>query len=103
LVTFNFVRFCWILFRAEDSARAWEIVKAAADFSHPGAGAPVQVWLVIGLSLLMQARGVSIREAFLKIQSRFSGPALALWGAFWVVVILKLGPTGGLPLIYFQY
>jgi D-alanyl-lipoteichoic acid acyltransferase DltB (MBOAT superfamily) len=103
LVTFNFVSFGWILFRAEDSARAWEIVKAAADFSRPGAGAPLQVWLIIGLTLLMQAAGVNLREAFLKIQGRFSGPALSLWCAFWVVLILKLGPTGVLPFIYFQY
>ena len=103
LVTFNFVSFSWILFRAEDSARAWEIVKAAADFSRPGAGAPWPVWLVIGLTLLMQVVGVNIREAFLKIQSCLPGPALALWGGFWVVVILKLGPAGVLPFIYFQY
>jgi D-alanyl-lipoteichoic acid acyltransferase DltB (MBOAT superfamily) len=103
LVTFNFVSFSWILFRAEDGARAWEIVKAAADFTRSGAGAPAQVWLVIGLTLLMQAAGVTIREAFLKIQSRFPGPVLALWCAFWVVTILKLGPTGVLPFIYFQY
>jgi D-alanyl-lipoteichoic acid acyltransferase DltB (MBOAT superfamily) len=103
LVTFNFVSFCWILFRAEDSTRAWEIVKAAADFSRPGSGAPLQVWLIIGLTLFMQAAGVHVREAFLKIQSRFSGPALALWCAFWVVIILKLGPAGVLPFIYFQY
>ena len=103
LVTFNFVSLSWILFRAEDSARAWEIVKAAADFSRPGAGAPWQVWLVIGLTLLMQLVGADIREAFLKLQSRFTGPVLALWGAFWVVVILKLGPEGVLPFIYFQY
>ena len=103
LITFNFVSLCWILFRAENSERAWEIAKAAMNFSHAGAGAPVQVWLVIGLTLLMQALGVNIREAFLKIQGRFSGPALSVWCAFWVVVILKLGPTGVLPFIYFQY
>jgi hypothetical protein len=51
----------------------------------------------------MQATGVHIREAFLKVQGRFSGPVLALWCAFWVVVILKLGPGGVLPFIYFQY
>jgi hypothetical protein len=49
----------------------------------------------------MQAAGVNVREAFLKIQGRFSGPVLALWCAFWVVLILKSGPTGVLPFIYF--
>ncbi|MDR3038954.1 MAG: MBOAT family protein [Candidatus Adiutrix sp.] len=103
LVTFNFVSLGWILFRAEDSARAWEIVKAAVDFRHPGSGAPPLVWGVIGLTLLMQLIGVYLREFLLKLQGRFSGPGLALWCAFWVVIILKLGPAGVLPFIYFQY
>ena len=103
MFTFNFVSLLWILFRAEDSRRALEIVMAAVDFTRPGLGAPVMVWLVIGLTLFMQWAGVEIREMFLKFQSRMTGPALALWCAFWVVIILKMGPTGVLPFIYFQY
>ena len=102
-LTFNFVSFSWILFRAEDSARAWEIAKAAADFRHSGDGAPPLVWAVIGLTLAMQLFGAELREFVLRLQARFSGPGLALWCALWVVIILKLGPDGVLPFIYFQY
>ncbi|MDL2260255.1 hypothetical protein LJB99_05210 [Deltaproteobacteria bacterium OttesenSCG-928-K17] len=103
LVTFNFVSLCWILFRAEDAARAWEIVKASVDFSRQGLSAPLLVWAVIAITLLMQLAGRPLREYFMGLQERLSGPVLALWCAFWVVLILKLGPDGVLPFIYFQY
>ncbi len=102
-VTFNFVSLGWILFRAEDSVRAWEIVRAAADFGREGESAPLLVWGVIALTLLMQLVGGEVREWFLRLQARLSGPVLAVWCAFWVVIILKLGPSGVLPFIYFQY
>ena len=102
-LTFNFVSLCWILFRAEDASRALEILLAAFDFGRRGEGAPVLVWLVIGLTLLMQLIGGEVKDFFLRMHSRLSGPALALWCAFWVVIILKLGPEGVLPFIYFQY
>lgn len=102
-LTFNFVSLMWILFRAENSGRAWEIFQASLNFSREGLSAPPLVWIIIGLTLIMQATGVVVREFFLKIQERLPGPVLAVWCAFWVVIILKLGPTGMLPFIYFQY
>ncbi len=102
-LTFNFVSLGWVLFRAENSARAWEIVRASVDFFHPGAGAPPLVWVVIALTMFMQATGVYIRELFFKTQKYFSSPVLAGLCALMVVMILKLGPAGVLPFIYFQY
>lgn len=102
-LTFNFVNLCWVLFRAEDTVRAREIVLAAFDFGRSGEGAPTLVWLVIGLTLVMQLVGGEVKDFFLKMHTRLSGPVLALWCAFWVVMILKLGPEGVLPFIYFQY
>jgi D-alanyl-lipoteichoic acid acyltransferase DltB (MBOAT superfamily) len=102
-LTFTLVNLLWILFRAEDSGRAWEVLRAAMDFGREGAGAPLPGWGLIGLTLLMQMVGMEIREFFLRLQGRLAGPVLAVWCAFWVVVILKLGPAGVLPFIYFQY
>ena len=102
-LTFNFVSLCWILFRAEDTGRAWEIVRAAFHFGLGGEDAPLMVWLIIGLTLLMQLGGAEVRDIFMRIHNRLSGPVLAFWCALWVVVILKLGPEGVLPFIYFQY
>ncbi|UQZ89178.1 MBOAT family protein [Deltaproteobacteria bacterium Smac51] len=102
-ITFNFVSLTWILFRAEDSRRALEIVRAGLDFERAGLGAPLLVWLVIALALFMQVIGGGLRNVFMAVQERLPGPILALWCAFWVVLILKLGPDGVLPFIYFQY
>jgi len=103
LLTFNFVSLMWILFRAEDSARAWEVTRAAMDFAREGDSASTLVWLIIGLTLFMQLAGGEIRNRFLKLQTKLPEPLLAVWCAFWVVIILKLGPEGVLPFIYFQY
>ena len=103
LFTFNFVSILWILFRAEDSQRALEVLVAAFDFGRIGEGAPLMAWVIIGFTLFMQLVALEFREFFLRLQGRFSSPVLAIWCAFWVVVIIKLGPDGVLPFIYFQY
>ncbi|MDR0548904.1 MAG: MBOAT family protein [Deltaproteobacteria bacterium] len=102
-LTFNFVSFTWILFRAEDLNRALEIARAAINFSRPGQGVPLLAWLIVGLTLGGQVYGQKIKEFFLKRQARLSVPALGLWLAFWTILIIKLGPPGVLPFIYFQY
>jgi hypothetical protein len=103
LLTFNFVSFTWILFRAEDFNRALEIAQAALDWSRPGQGAPLMVWLIGALTLAGQAYGHWIQKLALKFQSRLSTPALGLWLALLAIIIIKLGPKGVLPFIYFQY
>lgn len=103
VLTFNFVSLLWILFRAEDSRRALEVAGAAFSFGRQGLEAPPLVWLIIALTLLMQLIGGQLRELFLKTQRRLPAPLLALWCALWVILILKLGPDGVLPFIYFQY
>jgi D-alanyl-lipoteichoic acid acyltransferase DltB (MBOAT superfamily) len=103
LLTVNFVSFMWILFRAENMDRALEIARAALNFTRPGQGAPIMVWLMVLLTLGIQAWGLRIRQVFIKFQSRLGVPLLALWCALWVILIIKLGPDGVLPFIYFQY
>jgi D-alanyl-lipoteichoic acid acyltransferase DltB (MBOAT superfamily) len=103
LLTFNFVSFAWILFRAEDLDRALEIGRGALDWSHPGQGAPFLAWLIVALTLFGQAWGETVKNLFLRAQARLSVPALAAWLAFWVILILRLGPEGVLPFIYFQF
>ncbi|MDR1921497.1 MAG: MBOAT family protein, partial [Candidatus Adiutrix sp.] len=98
-LTFNFVSLLWILFRAEDSRRALEICRAGLDLGREGLGAPLLAWLAVGLTLLMQAVGAEVRAGFLSLQAKLPGPVLSLWCAFWVIVILKLGPDGVLPFI----
>jgi D-alanyl-lipoteichoic acid acyltransferase DltB (MBOAT superfamily) len=103
LFTINFVSFMWILFRADSFAQALEVAKSALDFSKAGQGAPIMVWIIVFLTFFGQWVGEGLKEAMIIIQERLSIPALSLWTAFWVIMIIKTGPDGVLPFIYFQY
>jgi D-alanyl-lipoteichoic acid acyltransferase DltB (MBOAT superfamily) len=101
--TFHFVTVLWILFRAETMPRAWTIAKALADPLRPGQGAPVMAFVIVALCLLGQRAGGGIKDLMTTLQNRLSLPLLSLWCAFWVIIIMRLGPDGILPFIYFQY
>ncbi|MDR1110436.1 MAG: MBOAT family protein [Deltaproteobacteria bacterium] len=103
LLTINFVSFMWILFRADSFGQALDVAGAALDFSRPGQGAPLMAWLIVLLTLFGQWAGSGLKEAMAVIQGRMGVAALSLWCAFWVIMIIKIGPDGVLPFIYFQY
>jgi D-alanyl-lipoteichoic acid acyltransferase DltB (MBOAT superfamily) len=103
LLTINFVSFMWILFRADTFEQALNVAKTAINLTRPGQGAPIMAWFIIFLTFFGQWVGDGVQKAMLTIQERLSLPALSLWCAFWVIMIIKLGPDGVLPFIYFQY
>ncbi|MDR3154148.1 MAG: MBOAT family protein [Deltaproteobacteria bacterium] len=101
--TFHFVTLLWILFRAETMPRAWEIMKALCDPLRPGEGAPVLAFVIVALTFLGQWAGGAVKDLMTALQNRLSLPLLSLWCAFWVIIIMRMGPDGILPFIYFQY
>jgi D-alanyl-lipoteichoic acid acyltransferase DltB (MBOAT superfamily) len=103
LLTINFVSFMWILFRADTFEQALSVAKTALDFTKPGQGAPIMAWIIVFLTFFGQWVGQGLQEAMIIIQERLSVPVLSLWCAFWVIMIIKIGPDGVLPFIYFQY
>ncbi|MDR2613363.1 MAG: MBOAT family protein [Deltaproteobacteria bacterium] len=103
LFTFHFVTLLWILFRAETMPRAWEIASALADPLRPGEGAPALAFVILALTLLGQRVGGAVMDLMTALQNRLSLPLLSLWCAFWVIIIMRMGPDGILPFIYFQY
>ncbi|MDR2368064.1 MAG: MBOAT family protein [Deltaproteobacteria bacterium] len=103
LFTINFVSFMWILFRADTFEQALNVAKAAFDLTKPGQGAPIMVWVIVFLTFFGQWVGDGFQKAMIIIQERLSIPGLSLWCAFWVIMIIKIGPDGVLPFIYFQY
>ncbi|MDR1050003.1 MAG: MBOAT family protein [Deltaproteobacteria bacterium] len=103
LFTFNFVSFMWILFRADTFERALSVARLAFDWSRPGDGAPLMAWLIVLLALFGQKAGPGLQKLMLGLQRRMGTLPLALWCAFWVIMIIKTGPDGVLPFIYFQY
>ncbi|MDR1039482.1 MAG: MBOAT family protein [Deltaproteobacteria bacterium] len=101
--TFHFVTLLWILFRADTMPRAWEIARALADPMRPGQGVPVLAFVIVALCLLGQWAGEAVKGLMTALQNRMPLTLLSLWCAFWVIIIIRLGPDGILPFIYFQY
>ncbi|MDR2353243.1 MAG: MBOAT family protein, partial [Deltaproteobacteria bacterium] len=87
-LTFNAVSLLWILFRADTMKRAWEVFTGLFDFNRGGEGAPILCWIIILITFFGQWAGKEIKELLTLFQSRLSLPALSLWCAFWVIIIL---------------
>ena len=102
LLTFHFVTILWVFFRAEDMDRSLEIIRRAFA-AETGIGFPMLVIPAILAGFLVQLYGRRLFTGFLSFQERLPwyGQAivLALVGGF----ILKMGPDGVMPFIYFQF
>lgn len=103
LVTFNFVSFLWVFFRAEDASRAWEIFTAIFRVSQPGLGFEFLVVPAILTGLALQIWERPAQGWYLHLQNRLPLPLQGLTIAVICLIILKLGPEGVLPFIYFQF
>ncbi|MEW6263099.1 MAG: MBOAT family protein [Thermodesulfobacteriota bacterium] len=102
-VTFNLVSFLWVFFRAEDSVRAFEIFQAAFSLDRPGAGFEFLVAPAILTGLAGQLFGRRVQELYLGLQERLPAPLKGALIAALCLIIIKLGPEGVLPFIYFQF
>ena len=103
LLTFHFVALLWVFFRAEDMERALEILRRLLFFGQPGDGFPLLVIPAVLAGFAVQIWGERLFTAFTAVQARLpwvlQAVTLALAGGF----ILKMGPDGVLPFIYFQF
>ena len=114
LITFLFTSLCWVFFRAETIAKAWEILDRLVSFSdgvvHPYVWLFVSALLLLGGSLaaMIHTKSKNLPDGR-KNQSFVSGyyPVLDL-SKFWNLVlffafcglIISLAYTGGSPFIY---
>lgn len=103
LLTFHFVSLLWIFFRAEDMERSLEILRRLLFFGQPGEGFPLLAVPAVAAGLLVQMYGARLFRAFVDMQDRLPWAAqavvLAIAGGF----ILRMGPDGVMPFIYFQF
>ena len=101
--TFVFVNVAWVFFGAEDAGKAVDILKRVAIWTSDGAGfrptCLVLVCIVFGVQLLGLTGRDHFRKSFEWLPLPLQGAALGLAAA----CILKLGPDGVLPFIYFQF
>ncbi len=103
LATFGYVTLAWVFFGAEDAGKAVDILARMADLDPGGAATgPVPVGLVI-LVLAVQVSGFDARRVYDRLVRPL--PALVQGAVLGLVAtaILKLGPDGVLPFIYFSF
>ena len=104
LVTFHFVCFGWILFRAESLGAAGSVL---ARLFNAWSVEPSQLtWVVPALivaALATQFWPRTATEPVLRAASHLPVLVVALAFSFWLVVLEQFGPEGVAPFIYFQF
>ncbi len=102
-LTFHFVCLLWIFFRADTSEQALIIIERVILCDSVGEGFAVLVPLAILITMLLQWLGARIFKAFVSVLRKQYMAVQALVFALLCAFILKLGPDGVLPFIYFQF
>ena len=102
-LTFNAVSFLWVFFRADNTDWALQVFASAFKFNQAGAGFEFLVIPAVLIGLLLQFLGGSVQRFYLGLQTRLPILLQAVVIAVICVIILKLGPDGVLPFIYFQF
>ncbi len=103
LLTFHYVTLLWVFFRAEDMDRSLEIFRRIFLFGQPGDGFPVLVLLAIAVGLFVQVTGRRIFMGFIRFQEKLPWYIQACVLSLLAGLILKMGPDGVMPFIYFQF
>lgn len=103
LLTFHFVSFLWVFFRAEDMERSLEILRRVFCFGQTGEGFAIMVIPAVLTGLLIQLVGRRLFVAFVGIQERLPWAVQAVTLALLGGMILHMGPDGVMPFIYFQF
>jgi alginate O-acetyltransferase complex protein AlgI len=103
LLTFHFVCFAWVFFRADSIGMGWDIVSLAfAGIWH----APNLTWMVAALMALgfaMHWTPTKWEDAAREQFNRLPAPGQALVLFVFVVVLYSVASTEGKPYIYYQF
>ncbi len=104
LLTFNFVCFAWIFFRADSFSRAAEVIARLFDaWGEPSPLVTGSVVLAIAVGIAWQYVPAGAIGSLLARFGRLSVPAQAAWVAGCLMVIDTLGPAGVAPFIYYRF
>ncbi len=101
--TFGFVSLAWVFFAAPDFGTAWAVLGRVVSFDAVGTGPglvlPLMVACVVGLQALRLDVFVRCPDRLRHLPAPLLGAALGGLGA----LIVRLGPDGVLPFIYFSF
>ena len=104
LVTFNFVCFAWIFFRAKSFGQALNVIERV--FTGWGMPSPAITSGVLAAIAVGMAVQFTPKDSWLKLQATVSRLPYAAQGVgfgFVLMIINSLGPAGVAPFIYFQF
>ncbi|ESA37596.1 membrane bound o-acyl transferase mboat family protein [Leptolyngbya sp. Heron Island J] len=101
-ITFYWVCFTWIFFRANSFIDALSVAKAYVLFQSPGSQQlEPRLWLIlVGLAAL---HWVSARMSWTQIIEKLPNQVFAIGYGYTVAVVMLLMSTGYAPFIYFQF
>ncbi len=102
-LTFHFVCILWIFFRADSTEIAMQMLERIVFWDTQGAGFEVLVLIAIACTMLTQICGAHLFRAFVGIIHKQWAPLQIAVFVVLCALILKLGPDGVLPFIYFQF
>jgi D-alanyl-lipoteichoic acid acyltransferase DltB (MBOAT superfamily) len=103
LATFHFVCAAWVFFRAEDMQTALGMLERIVLWNEPGDVLPFTVPLAVAAGIGIQWAGPAFHAAFLRLQGALCRPLQALLAALLAGLILRMGPDGVFPFIYFSF
>lgn len=103
VLTFHFVSFAWIFFRADSTPIAFEIIQSLFAFRTTGTGFEFYVIPAILVGLLIQFFGHHIQNGYLTLQSKLPVYAQGLVISIICIIIIQMGPDLILPFIYFSF
>ncbi len=102
-LTFHFVCLLWIFFRADSTELAMQVIERIWMWDNQGNGFAVLVLVAIACTMLTQVFGARLFKSFIFIIQKQWALVQIIIFAILCAGILKLGPDGVLPFIYFQF
>jgi D-alanyl-lipoteichoic acid acyltransferase DltB (MBOAT superfamily) len=103
VTTFAYVNLAWVFFGAEDAGKAVDILRRVAAWDNSGAGFNKVCLGMVVVVLAVQLLHLTGRDVFRVAFERLPVPVRGLALGLAATAILKLGPDGVLPFIYFQF
>jgi len=107
-ITFNFVNFCWIFFRAPDMNSAFLMIKQITENFSPGSYMTVlpaysSVFLLMAIGYLIHFLPEKIKESYRGLFIRI--PMIAQYAVIMIiaVMLLQMRTTDVMPFIYFRF
>ncbi len=103
LLTFGYVSFAWIFFRASTFEQGWEVVTRVCSLDTSGEGANIVVLGIVALVLLKEFLRFDMRQTYVNVFGRVHWGVQTLVFGLLGTIILRLGPDGVPAFIYFQF